>query len=78
MCDVLLLDGMVGGRNRDEVLCGVLYLIVLNLLSLQVLEYDGSTWSEKKQAMTTKRAVHAIVAANLPALCPRMGNINPS
>ena len=75
LCDVLLLDGVVGGRNRDEVLCGVFYLIVLNLFSLQVLEYDGSTWSEK-EAMQTARYNHAIIEANLPSLCPAMGNLN--
>ena len=60
---------------RDEVLCGVLYLIVL--FSLQVLEYDGSTWSEKKERMEIKRFLHAIVEANLPTLCSTTGNLNP-
>jgi len=39
----------------------------------EVLEYDGSTWSEKKETMQTGRWLHAIVAANLPSLCPAMG-----
>ena len=54
----------------------MLCLIVLNLLSLQVLEYDGSAWSEKKVTMTAAHKYHAIVAANLPALCPAMGNLD--
>mgnify|MGYP003327240732 CR=1 FL=1 len=53
----------------------MLCLIVLNLFSLQVLEYDGSAWSEK-EAMQTARYRHAIVAANLPSLCPAMGNLD--
>ena len=53
----------------------MLCLVVLNLLSLQVLEYDGSAWSEK-ETMTTARIEHAIVAANLPSLCPAMGNLD--
>ena len=60
----------------DKVLTGILYLIVLNLYSLQVLEYDGSTWSEKKERMQIPGYAHAIVAANLPALCSAMGNLN--
>ena len=73
---VVVTGGYDGSNYRDEVLCGVLYPIVLNLLSLQVLEYDGSAWSEKKERMTTTRYGHAIVAANLPALCSAMGNLN--
>jgi len=39
----------------------------------EVLEYDGSAWSEKKETMQTGRWLHAIVAANLPSLCSAMG-----
>jgi len=39
----------------------------------EVLEYDGSAWSKKKETMTTGRFGHAIVAANLPSLCSARG-----
>jgi len=39
----------------------------------EVLEYDGSTWSEKKERMEIKRFRHAIVEANLPTLCSSTG-----
>ena len=55
----------------------MLCLIVLNLFSLQVLEYDGSTWSEKKETMKIARSYHATVEVNLPALCSATGNLNP-
>ena len=75
---VVVAGGRDDGDNyRDEVLCGILHLIVLKLFSLQVLEYDGSTWSEKKERMEIKRMNHAIVEANLPTLCSTTGNLNP-
>merc|ERR1712037_665430 len=39
----------------------------------EVLEYDGSTWSKKKETLRTPRSLHTIVAANLPALCSATG-----
>jgi len=39
----------------------------------EVLEYNGSAWSKKKETMTTGRFGHAIVAANFPSLCSAMG-----
>jgi len=39
----------------------------------EVLEYDGSTWSKKKETLQTPRSLHTIVAANLPALCSATG-----
>ena len=74
---VVVTGGMDDGFNiRDEVLCGILYLIVLTLFSFQVLEYNGSTWSEKKEKMTMGHRSHAIIEVNLPALCPTRGNLN--
>ena len=73
---VVVAGGYGDGSYRDEVLCGILYLIVLNLYSLQVLEYDGSTWSEKKERMQIPGYAHAIVEANLPDLCSAKGNLN--
>ena len=52
-------------------------IFILYLIPLQVLEYDGSTWTEKKETMTTARYSHAIVEVNLPTLCSATGNLNP-
>ena len=72
---VVVTGGTVdGSKGRDEVLFGVL---LTDCVSLQVLEYDGSTWTEKKERMTTAREQHAIVEVNLPALCSATGNLNP-
>ena len=45
-------------------------------LSLQVLEYNGSTWSERKERLEKGRANHAIVEANLSSFCPAKGDLN--
>ena len=52
-------------------------IFILYLIPLQVLEYDGSTWSEKKERMQIPGWYRAIVEANLPALCPATSNLNP-
>ena len=45
-------------------------------LSFQVLEYNGSTWSERKERLEKGRANHAIVEANLSSFCPAKGDLN--
>ena len=42
---------------------------------LQVLEFDGSAWTEKGRLKIGRR-YHAIVEANLPAICAGKGNLN--
>ena len=72
---------VVGGSEgrysyTDEVLCGILYLVMITLTS-QVFQYDNKSgqWSEMDQKMERGRYYHAIVEANLRAVCP-VGNLN--
>jgi len=44
----------------------------------EVLEYNGLTWSERKERLEKGRANHAIVEANLSSFCPAKGSLCPS
>ena len=48
---------------------------LFDCLKSQMLEYDGSAWTEKGR-MKIGRRYHAIIEANLPAICGGMGNLN--
>ena len=43
--------------------------LIFDFLKSQVLEYDGSAWTEKGR-MKAGRYNHAVVEANLLAICP--------
>ena len=67
------------GNYRYEVLCGILWLV--SCFCLQVLQYnvDGrGAWTEMDGKMREGRSAHAIVEANLGAVCFGIGNLNPN
>ena len=48
---------------------------VLHCLLVQVLEYDTETWAEIGRIKIPRGYGHAIVGANLGAICPATGNL---
>ena len=50
----------------------------LLLFAMQVLQYNGETgtWTTIGK-LERGRAYHAVAAANLDAVCPAIGNLNP-
>ena len=48
---------------------------VLHCLLVQVLEYDTETWAEIGRIKIPRGYGHAIVGANLGAICPAAGNL---
>ena len=67
--------GWDGSNSRDEVLCG---LTICYLSTFQVLQYNHEerSWLQIG-SMERKRSYHAIVEANLDAVCAAVGNLNP-
>ena len=64
------------GTVRDEVLCGILF--VISCLCLQILQFnvEARTWRESGQKLEIGRKDHAIAEANLGAIC-LVGNLIP-
>ena len=56
------MDGLIGETSETRWNC------LFDFLKSQVLEYDGSAWTEKGR-MESGRYNHAVVEANLPAIC---------
>ena len=53
----------------------------MSCFCLQVLQYNvdgGGAWTEKDGKMREGRSAHAIVEANLGAVCLGIGNLNPN
>ena len=57
------MDGLIGETSEMRWNC------LFDLIKSQVLEYDGSAWTEKGR-MERGRGDHAVVEANLLAICP--------
>ena len=73
---------VTGGREgrysyTDEVLCGILNLVMFTLTS-QVLQYDSESgqWSQMDQKMEKGRRDHAVAEVNLRAVCFGIGNLH--
>ena len=67
---------VTGGEVDDEVLCGIIWLVMRCLACLQVLQYNTSTntWTQIG-SLKDSRARHAVAEVNLAALgC--VGNLN--
>ena len=72
-----MIGGWDGRNYRDEVLCGILKLVMITII-LQVLQYDSESgqWSEMDQKLERGRGEHAIAEVNLRAVCFGIGNLN--
>ena len=75
---MVVTGGQHGSKDRDEVLCGIILLIMRNLSCFKVLQYNNEerTWL-KIGRLERERSYHAIVEVNLDAICSAVGNLNP-
>ena len=70
-----MIGGQYGRNIRDEVLCGILFLVMITL-TLQVFQYEKEQWSKMDLNLERGRSWHAIAEVNIRSVCFGIGNLN--